>query len=235
MSDTQPQRAVALLSGGVDSTVLVAQALALGYDVLPLAVRYGQRHARELESAYQVARYYGRDLRLVNLDNLRAILSGSALTDDAISVPHGHYEAPSMAQTVVPNRNAILLMIAAGYAAAQGAQFVATAVHAGDHAIYPDCRPDFINVASRAAQFGTQGVGPAGGNVSILAPFVSDTKAAIVSIGATLNAPFHLTYSCYEGGDVHCGRCGTCTERREAFALAGVVDPTAYLHTEAPV
>jgi 7-cyano-7-deazaguanine synthase len=124
----------------------------------------------------------------------------------------------------VPNRNAILLTIAFGLAAAEGYDAVAIAVHGGDHFIYPDCRPDFVEAFRRMQAKALDGYA----SVDLLAPFVDGSKADIVRAGARVGTPFERTWSCYKGGEVHCGRCGTCVERREAFHLAGVADPTAY-------
>jgi 7-cyano-7-deazaguanine synthase len=157
---------------------------------------------------------------------LRAIgaaLTGSALTDD-IDVPDGHYAEESMRVTVVPNRNAIMLTVAFGIAAARGDDAVATAVHGGDHFIYPDCRPAFTQSFEAMQKMALDGYA----DVSLYTPFVHQTKADIVTAGTLHNTPFADTWSCYKGGEHHCGRCGTCVERREAFDLAGVVDPTRY-------
>ncbi len=151
--------------------------------------------------------------------------SGSALTDD-VDVPHGHYAAENMAVTVVPNRNAIMLSIAYGVAVARGARIVAAAVHAGDHYVYPDCRPGFVEAFDRMQREAVEGFGDP--SLCLYAPFVHKTKAEIVEIGAALGVPYEDTWSCYEGGEVHCGLCGTCNERKEAFRLAGVPDPTEY-------
>ena len=216
---------VVLLSGGLDSTVLTARLVkSVGAEnVDALGVNYGQRHERELRSAVAVAASLGVRYDVIDLAGLGPALA-SALTSPGASVPHGHYTASNMAATVVPNRNAILLMVAAGVAAARGRAAVATAVHAGDHHVYPDCRPEFIAAASVAASKGTEGIG----DVHVVAPFVDRTKASIVRMGELLGAPLDLTWSCYEGGAIHCGRCGTCVERAEAFHLAGVPDPTTY-------
>src|SRR5579859_2666263 len=181
--------------------------LASGVPVETVSIHYGQRHRRELAAAAAVARYYGVRHDVIDLGVLREHLTGSALTDD-VDVPEGHYSAPSMAATVVPNRNMIMLAVAAGIAASRGHHRVATAVHAGDHPIYPDCRPSFITAASLAAQLGTAGYG----DVEITAPFVRISKTDIARLGARLAAPVHLSWSCYQGGAVHCGRCGTCVE-----------------------
>lgn len=215
---------IVLLSGGLDSTVLTAHLFATADEPLEVvSVNYGQRHARELTAAAAVAAHYQLRHHTVDLSALRDHLTGSALTTGP-DVPEGHYTAPSMGATVVPNRNMILLAVAAGIAAARRHKQVATAVHAGDHPIYPDCRPQFITAASLAVQLGTQGYG----DVEIIAPFARITKADIARRGAELGAPVHLSWSCYRGGELHCGRCGTCVERAEAFHLAGVPDPTGY-------
>jgi 7-cyano-7-deazaguanine synthase len=218
---------IVLLSGGMDSAALLGHLLSLGYRVDCLAVDYGQRHHRELRAARAVAGHYGARFDVADLSGISRLLTGSALTDQNVPVPHGHYADTSMRATVVPNRNAILIMLAAGVAAARGAQYVATAVHAGDHPIYPDCRPEFITAADQATRAGTAGYG----DVHVIAPFVQSTKAEIAATGARLGVPLHLTWSCYTGGAAHCGQCGTCTERAEAFEVAGLTDPTTYATT----
>jgi 7-cyano-7-deazaguanine synthase len=216
--------AVVLLSGGMDSTCLVGHLLDLGYTVDTLAVDYGQRHRREIAAARDVAAHYAVRFDVADLTAVGQLLAGSALTDPNMPVPLGHYADESMRTTVVPNRNAILLMVAAGVAVARHAQYVATAVHAGDHPIYPDCRPEFITAADQAVTLGTAGHG----DVHVIAPFVRMTKTQIAEIGYRIAVPFGLTWSCYQGGNTHCGMCGTCTERREAFDHAGLPDPTTY-------
>lgn len=213
-----------LLSGGMDSTVLLAQTIARsgGDRVETLSVDYGQRHARELTAAAAIADHYRVPWDVADLASLATLLR-SALTGHG-DIPEGHYADATMRATVVPNRNAVLLMVAAGYAASRGLSCVATAVHAGDHPVYPDCRPEFIDAASAAATLGTQGIG----DVQIVAPFVRMTKAQIAALGYAIDAPLDLTWSCYMGGGYHCGRCGTCVERAEAFAEAAIVDPTTY-------
>lgn len=214
-----------LLSGGLDSTVLATCLKQVQDDhVETLSISYGQRHSRELHSATLVADQLDLEHDIIDLSVLAPHLSRSALTNAALAVPDGHYTQASMAATVVHNRNAIMLSVAAGVAASRRLAYVATAVHAGDHAVYPDCRPEFIEALSYATQIGTAGFG----NVALIAPFVDQTKQHIVETGDELGAPMHLTWSCYKGGDVHCGRCGTCVERAEAFHLAGKDDPTVY-------
>lgn len=219
-------RVVTTLSGGLDSVTLAHLLSAEGIDLIAVSFDYGQRHAKEIEHAARCADLLGADHHVVDLRSVGALLAGSALTDRDIDVPEGHYTDASMAATVVPNRNAIMLSVAVGVAVARDADAVATAVHAGDHAIYPDCRPAFIDAIEHEALVANEGFIHEG--FRVLAPFLHLTKAEIVRRGDALGVPFGETWSCYVGDDVHCGRCGTCVERREAFELAGVVDPTTY-------
>jgi 7-cyano-7-deazaguanine synthase len=206
---------LALLSGGMDSSTLVAASAAEA----AVFVDYGQRHVRERRSAEAIAAHYAIPLYPLDLTSYGRNVT-SALTTPGATVPHGHYAADNMAQTVVPNRNAVMLSAAAGVAASLGLTRVMTAVHAGDHAVYADCRPDFIDAISEATFLGC--------GVSIAAPFVYMTKAEIAALAWQMDVPLGLTWSCYEGGEMHCGRCGTCVERAEAISLAGFLDPTPY-------
>lgn len=219
---TQPL-AIVSLSGGMDSTTLVAHQLST-HRVVALSFDYGQRHVKELNAAHNVANHYGIEHHVVNLRSVGALLEGSALTDSSVEVPEGHYAEDNMRATVVPNRNAIMANIAIGVASSRNAEHVVLGVHAGDHAVYPDCRPEFIHELQRLTDVALEGFS----SPSIVAPFMRMTKAEIASLAASLDAPLHLSWSCYKGGDKHCGRCGTCVERAEAFALAGVDDPTEY-------
>lgn len=218
-------KAVAIVSGGMDSVTLAYLLAEEGYTLHLLSFNYGQRHVKELEYARICAQRLGAEFDIVDISGVGSLLKGSALTDD-IPVPHGHYAASNMTVTVVPNRNAIMLSIAYGVAASEGAVAVAAAVHAGDHFIYPDCRPAFIEAFGRMQKEALEGI--EGDGINLYAPFVHEDKASIVSAGARLGVPYADTWSCYEGGKLHCGRCGTCVERREAFELAGVPDPTIY-------
>lgn len=215
-------RSVLVYSGGLDSTVLLAHLLASGREVHAFTVNYGQRHAREIESAMAVCTHYGVPHQVADLRALGPVFGVNSLTNSAVSVAEGHYTEESMKTTVVPNRNMILLAVAAARAIALKADTLAYAAHGGDHAIYPDCRPEFADAMDHA-------IGLADWHkVRLERPMVTWTKADIVRRGAELKAPMHLTWSCYKGGDKHCGRCGTCIERREAFHLAGIPDPTVY-------
>lgn len=222
--------AVAIVSGGMDSVTLVYLMVSQGYDLSILAFDYGQRHKKELGYAEHCAKSLGSNFEVVDLSGVGRLLSGSALTDD-IDVPHGHYAEETMAVTVVPNRNAIMLSVAYGAAVARGAEVVAAAMHAGDHYVYPDCRPAFVEAFDRMERLAVEGFGYE--NLCLYAPFVHKTKAEIVEIGAGLGVPYEHTWSCYEGGEAHCGLCGTCNERKEAFELAGVPDPTVYMDRQA--
>ena len=217
--------AVAIVSGGMDSVTLAHLLKDEGCELHLLSVDYGQRHKKELDYARRCAERLEASFDIADIAGVGRLLSGSALTD-TVDVPHGHYAEETMAITVVPNRNAIMLSIAYGVAVARGAQFVATAVHAGDHYVYPDCRPEFIEAFDAMEKRAVEGFGDPG--LHLYTPFVQKTKAQIVEVGASLDVPYEDTWSCYEGGEVHCGLCGTCIERKEAFELAGVADPTVY-------
>lgn len=219
-------KAIAIVSGGMDSVTLAYLLASQGHDLHLLSFNYGQRHIKELEYARRCAADLGAAHTVIDLSALTPLLKGSALIDD-IDVPEGHYAAPNMRLTVVPNRNAIMLAIAYAAAVAEGAGIVATGVHAGDHPIYPDCRPEFIAAFDRMERHATDGYAADG--LHLYAPFVTMTKAEIVALGAALLVPYDKTWSCYKGDTAHCGVCGTCVERREAFQLAGVDDPTLYM------
>lgn len=217
-------KTVVVLSGGLDSTVLLHKVVEeVGTEqVLAISVLYGQRHRRELKHAQHAATRIGVRHEVLDLTALAPALRGSALTSEDVAVPHGHYADESMKATVVPNRNMLLLAVAGSYAIANGARCLAYGAHAGDHAIYPDCRPEFVNVMASA--FGLADWSP----LELYAPFIFQKKEDIVREGARLGVPMETTWSCYEGGDKHCGQCGTCVERIEAFTLAGVQDRTVY-------
>jgi 7-cyano-7-deazaguanine synthase len=187
-----------------------------------LSIDYGQRHAKELDHSQKVANHLGLAHEILKLPQLEQILGGSSLTDKSITLPEGHYAEESMKSTVVPNRNMILLALAGGHALSIGFDTIAYAAHAGDHTIYPDCRPEFADAMNKA-------LGLADWNdLNLHRPYVEMTKSDLVSLGEELNAPLQLTWSCYAGGEIHCGKCGTCVERKEAFALANIPDPTKY-------
>jgi 7-cyano-7-deazaguanine synthase len=216
-------KTIVICSGGLDSVSLAHKIAAEQTLIGLLSFDYGQRHRKELDYAAVCAKRLGVPHQIIDIRPIGSHLTGSALTDN-IDVPDGHYAEETMKATVVPNRNAIMLAIAFGLAAAQKADAVAVAVHGGDHFIYPDCRPGFIDAFQIMQDAALDGYA----SVKLQAPYVNATKADIVTDGAKHGTPFAETWSCYKGGARHCGRCGTCVERREAFHLAGVADPTDY-------
>lgn len=218
--------AVVIVSGGMDSAVLAYLLHRSGAALTLLSFDYGQRHRIELRYARRTAEALAAQHHVVDLTGILPLLSGSALTDATVEVPDGHYTDASMRATVAPHRNAIMLDIAVARAVATQADAVAFGAHAGDHPIYPDCRPAFLHAYERMALVANDGFAVSG--FRVLAPFIGLSKAEIAALGAQLDVPFADTWSCYKGGSVHCGMCGTCVERREAFELAGVSDPTVY-------
>ncbi len=216
-------KTIVICSGGLDSVTL-AYKIARQNDLAGLvSFNYGQRHRKELDFAALCAGDLGVPHTVMDISGIGGQLNGSALTDN-IAVPDGHYAEESMKITVVPNRNAIMLTIAYGIASARGAESVAAAFHGGDHFIYPDCRPPFVQAFEAMQKLALEGLS----DIRLETPFIHVTKAHIVAEGARLGVPFAKTWSCYKGGDRHCGRCGTCVERREAFHIAHVEDPTDY-------
>jgi len=220
------KKAVAIVSGGLDSVTLAYHLADQGFALHLLSFDYGQRHKKELDYARLCAKRLNAAHDIVDLSGFTRLIGGSALTDENIEVPEGHYAAPNMAITVVPNRNAIMLALAYGAAVNENAQRVAIGVHGGDHFVYPDCRPGFIESFEAMQKNAVEGFGDP--NLDLYAPFLLTDKTGIVTEGARLNVPFEETWSCYKGEELHCGKCGTCVERKESFQLAGVPDPTLY-------
>lgn len=217
------KKCVVLLSGGIDSTVLM-YSLISEYEVYPLTINYGQTHVKEVFAARNVCEARGEWLlkrwKYLDLSVLKTLLP-SALTGMG-EVPLGQYDKETMSQTVVPNRNMIFLAVAAGYAEGLSAECVAYAAHTEDHYLYPDTRPEFVQTVGLAIMRGT------GAKVSLLAPFTDKSKADIITFGKKFTVPFKLTWSCYKGEESHCGLCSTCRERKGAFKKAGIEDPTLY-------
>jgi len=218
-------KSVAIFSGGLDSTVLLHELLHAGDEVLALSIDYGQRHRIELEYAQRTVQKLGIPWQRADLSAVAPLLAGSSQTSSDIAVPHGHYAEETMKLTVVPNRNMIMLAVAGGWAISVKASRLAYGAHTGDHAIYPDCRPEFVDAMRHALSLADWH------QLELYCPFIHLDKAGIVARGAELGVEFASTYSCYEGGQIHCGACGTCVERREAFHKAGVPDPTEYQST----
>lgn len=214
---------VCLLSGGMDSSTLAYWLKSQGRLAALLSFDYGQRHRRELEAATTIALTLDTPHYRIKVD-AGDLFAGSALTDDRISVPSGHYAAPVMEKTVLHGRNAWMLALAFSVAACNGWDAVAIAAHSGDHYIYPDCRPGFLD---QFEQMENLALGE-WADVRLYAPFHDKTKTDLVRLGHSLSVPFEHTWSCYCGGQIHCGECGTCVERREAFEQSGIADPTVY-------
>jgi len=214
-------KTVLLLSGGLDSATLLAQLLDDGQEVYGLNIHYGQRHKKELDAAKSIAEHYDIKLEYLDFEVMKKLLIGSSLTDN-IDVPEGHYEEENMKQTVVPNRNMVLLSIAGAWAVSLKADYVAMGAHAGDHTIYPDCRESFLSRCEDTLRHGNYH------KVSIIAPFIHMSKIGIVKRGLKLEVPYKLTSTCYNGREKACGKCGSCVERLEAFEKNGVKDPLEY-------
>ncbi|MDX1588362.1 MAG: 7-cyano-7-deazaguanine synthase QueC [Oleiphilaceae bacterium] len=212
---------VVIYSGGMDSYTLLHQALAGQRPVHALSFHYGQRHARELNCAREVCRSLKVPHQVADIRSITALLQGSALTGDK-AVPEGHYQQASMQDTVVPNRNMVLLSLAIAHGVSIGADTVWYGAHGGDHAIYPDCRPAFVqamDAVSRVANYQP---------VAVEAPYLHLDKGEILARGLAMGLDYRNTWTCYNGRDLACGRCGACVERLQAFAAQGLTDPLPY-------
>jgi 7-cyano-7-deazaguanine synthase len=221
--------AVVLLSGGLDSTTVAAQARADGYELDALTIRYGQRHERELRAAREVAEALDVDEH-VELDVDLSAWGGSALTDTDTNVPLDRDEdemSEDIPVTYVPARNLVFLSLATSFAETREAEAVYIGANAVDFSGYPDCRPAFLDAFQGAAREGTKR-GVEGHPVSVEAPLVDLTKAEIVELAHELDAPLERTWTCYQGGERACGRCDACQLRLEGFREAGREDPIAY-------
>ena len=214
-------KVVVIYSGGMDSFTVLNHAIHAGHDVYALSFNYGQRHVRELDAAANVCDSLKVPHKIVDITAMNSLMAGSSLTSD-IDIPEGHYEAESMQSTVVPNRNMILLSLAIGYAVSIGAEAVYYGAHSGDHAIYPDCRPEFVekmNDVSLIANYEP---------VRIEVPFLHNDKAEILAAGLAMGLDYSQTWTCYNGRHKACGKCGACIERLEAFAANHQTDPLPY-------
>ena len=221
------KRAVILCSGGLDSTTVIAIAKSQGFDCYTLSFDYGQRHKIELHAANVISEYMGVvEHKVVSLD-LRSI-GGSALTDDAISVPEA--ETSGIPVTYVPARNTVFLSIALGWAEVLGAQAMFIGVNAVDYSGYPDCRPEYLDAYARMAALATRS-GVEGMPIQLEAPLLNLSKSEIIKQGLTLGVNYALTVSCYQANNKGeaCGKCDSCRLRKEGFAQAGVADPTLYM------
>ena len=215
-------KTVIVYSGGLDSTVLLYHLLAADHEVHSLSIDYGQRHRCELKHAGAICAELGVPHSSIDLSAMRPFLAGSSLTSSEIEVAEGHYTEESMKSTVVPNRNMIFLAVATGHALSIEAEQIAYAAHSGDHAIYPDCRNEFAEAMAAAIRLADWK------SIELVRPFVDWTKEDIVRRAFELGVPVAQPWSCYKGIEEHCGRCGPCIERRAAFDLACIDDPTEY-------
>ncbi len=215
------EKVVVIYSGGMDSYTLLHEALAQNKQVYALSFNYGQKHSKELHYAQKVCDDLGLPHKIVDITAIHQLLLGSSLTDD-IEIPEGHYEEQSMKSTVVPNRNMVMLSLAIAYAVSIKAEAVYYGAHGGDHAIYPDCRPEFIekmDAVSKVANYES---------IDVLAPFQSIDKTEILRLGIVKGLDYSKTWTCYNGRERACGKCGACQERLEAFQLNDLTDPLVY-------
>lgn len=218
-------KTVVLLSGGMDSVTAFYQVKRDHEVVAALSFDYGSKHnARELPFAKFHADRAGVPHRTIDLGFMNDCFESDLLKNGG-EIPDGHYAQDNMKRTVVPFRNGIMLSVACGFAESIGADALAIAAHSGDHAIYPDCREPFMRAMGAAMEEGTYA------RIHLMRPFIAMDKTAIARLGMELGIDFSGTWSCYKGGEIHCGTCGTCVERREAFLLSGLVDPTVYAAT----
>lgn len=215
------EKVVVIYSGGMDSYTVLNKAINSGYAPFALSFNYGQRHLKELDYASQACQQLSVPHKVVDISAINQLLAGSSLTDD-IDIPEGHYQEASMKSTVVPNRNMILLSLAVGYAVSIEATKVFYGAHAGDHAIYPDCRPEFVEKMKAVCQIANYEA------VDIVTPYINDSKIDILSDGLAMGLDYNLTWTCYNGREKACGQCGACQERLEAFAKNNQVDPLEY-------
>lgn len=216
------ERVAVLLSGGLDSSVALHWAAKHQAAHVAISFKYGSKHeAHELACAKAQAEELGIKHEIIDISAISAHLS-SALLQGGAEIPDASYEEENMKQTVVPFRNGIFLSIAAGIAESNDVKGLVIAAHSGDHSIYPDCREEFMQSMAQAIKLGTYA------EIEILRPFINMSKGEIVQLGSQLDVDFNKTYSCYKGGDTHCGTCATCKERKDAFAWANIPDPTPY-------
>lgn len=220
--DANASATVVIYSGGMDSYTVLHRALNEGLTVHALSFDYGQRHARELTTARNVCQQLEVPHQVVDIRAIHGLIDNSALTNDTVAMPEGDYAADNLRATVVPNRNMILLSLAIAKAVNIGAQRVDYGAHGGDHILYPDCRPEFVqamNLVSGIANFEP---------VTIHAPYLQSTKAEILRDGLAMGLDYRDTWTCYEGRELACGNCGSCRERLAAFSANHATDPLAY-------
>lgn len=220
------QRAVVIYSGGMDSFTVLHKAIAEGFEVYALSFNYGQRHSRELEAASKVCALLGISHKVVDIRAIHGLIDNSSLTNNDQALPTGDYDEDNMTSTVVPNRNMILLSLAIGYAVNIDAEHCFYGAHGGDHAIYPDCRPEFVEKMQAVARIANYTP------VHVHAPYLTVSKADILAEGLSMGLNYADTWTCYLGEAEACGQCGSCCERLAAFAAHGLTDPLPYRKTE---
>ena len=217
----EADKVVVIYSGGMDSFTVLNRALTDGKQVYALSFDYGQRHVKELKCASSVCKSLNIKHKVIDISAINQLLAGSSLTDN-IDIPEGHYEAENMKSTIVPNRNMILLSLAVGYAVSVGAAQVYYGAHSGDHAIYPDCRPEFVEKMNDVCKIANYE------SVEIFSPYLSVNKTAILTDGLSMGLDYSNTWTCYNGREKACGKCGACQERLEAFNDNNITDPIEY-------
>lgn len=214
-------KAVVIYSGGMDSFTLLNRVIKDGYDVYALTFNYGQKHVKEVKVASTVCQQLNVPHKILDISPINQLMQSSSLVG-SIDVPEGHYEADNMKSTMVPNRNMILLSLAIGYAVDIEASKVYYGAHAGDHAIYPDCRPEFVHAMNDVAQIANYEP------ITIETPYLNSSKGEILKDGLGMNLTYEHTWTCYNGREKACGKCGACVERLEAFADNNATDPVEY-------
>lgn len=215
------EKAVVIYSGGMDSFTLLNKVVKAGYDVYALTFNYGQKHVKEVEVAKTVCQQLNVPHKILDISPINELMQSSSLVGSE-EVPEGHYEAENMKSTVVPNRNMILLSLAIGYAVDIKAGKVYYGAHSGDHAIYPDCRPEFVHAMNAVAGIANYE------HVSIETPYLNSSKGEILKDGLSMGLSYEHTWTCYNGREKACGKCGACVERLEAFEENQATDPLAY-------
>jgi 7-cyano-7-deazaguanine synthase len=215
------QKAVVIYSGGMDSFTLLNKVVKEGYDVFPLTFNYGQKHVKEVEAAKTVCTQLNLPLKILDISAINALMQSSSLVGSE-DIPEGHYESENMRSTVVPNRNMILLSLAIAYGVDIKAGKVYYGAHAGDHAIYPDCRPEFVHAMNEVAGIANYE------HVTIETPYLNSSKGEILKDGLSMGLTYEHTWTCYNGREKACGKCGACVERLEAFADNQICDPVEY-------
>lgn len=212
------RKIVVVLSGGLDSTTLLYRAIKEFDKVYAITFNYGQKHSKEIEYAETTCKNLNINHKVIDLTCIKELINKSSLTSD-VEIPEGHYANENMKSTVVPNRNMIMASIAIAYAINIEADYIALGVHSGDHTIYPDCRPEFIEALKNIAKICDYR------QIDIFTPYLKSDKIEIVKDGLELGVDYSLTWTCYKGLDRPCRKCGSCVEREEAFEKNGIIDP----------